>query len=583
MAFIGVDSAGFLCVRCDYQNNKGVRDLGASWDSVDKCWRLVFTAYNLEQLIDSYPEACISEDLEILSREQLTKEGRLRDIKLMSQQDSPVRFKITGLKLPAYNYQKLGVMFAVTNGAGTLIADEMGLGKTIQAIATALYLKSIGKAKNALIVTPASLKFNWPIEIEKFSDEKYIVIDGTSEERIVQWLKHDIFFYIVNYELLLEDLFGGRKFREKDEESIEAKNRRERLVAKVKQRERILLPIRQKIWDFIAIDEAHLIKAHAARRSRVTKQLRAKFKMALTGTPMDGRLEELHSVMEFVAPGLLGSKLRFFQRHIETDIWGRVKSYKRLAEVTKKIEPFFIRRMKKEVLKDLPDKIYENRMVVLSDVERKIYKQLAERGHDVTVDEEAIVAILRCKQFCNWPPMIDELCKETTKMDSFKEVLEEVIILNGHKVLVFSQYKEMLNVIQIILDEMGLKYLRIDGDTGKQKRVSMQQQFNTDSSIDLMIGTEAMALGLNLVAADYVVNYDDNWSPSVMSQREDRSHRLGQKNVVTVVNFICKGTIEENIRGVIYGKNKLTAEVLGDNVDELILKRMSPTEIVKLL
>jgi SNF2 family DNA or RNA helicase len=305
--------------------------------------------------------------------------------------------------------------------------------------------------------------------------------------------------------------------------------------------------------------------------------------MALTGTPMDGRLEELHSVMGFVAPGLLGSKSRFFQRHIETDFWGRVVGYKRLSEVTKRIEPFFIRRLKKDVLKDLPDKIYENKVITLSPDEREIYGKLADGGHEATEDEQAIVAVIRCKQFCNWPPKIDEGCKNTTKMDVFKEVLDEVVIQNGHKALVFTQYKEMLGVIDGILKEMGLKCLRIDGDTPHEERAEMQKTFNEDTSVDLMIGTEAMSLGLNFTAADYVINYDDNWSPSVMGQREDRAHRIGQKNVVTVVNFICKNTIEERIRDVIYAKNKITAEVLGDQTDEIILRRLNPKEIAKLL
>jgi SNF2 family DNA or RNA helicase len=474
-------------------------------------------------------------------------------------------------------------MFATTNGFGTLLADEMGLGKTLQAIGAAVFLKSKGKAKNALIVTPASLKFNWPIEIEKFTDEKYVVIDGTPEERIAQWLRDEVFFTIVNYELILEDLFGGREYKQDEEDDWETKNRKARLSEKAKQRERILTPIRTRMWDFLAIDEAHQIKSHGARRTQNVKSLRSKFRMALTGTPMDGRLEELHSVMGFVAPGLLGSKSRFFQMHIDTDFWGKVTGYKRLGEVSKRIEPYFIRRLKKDVLKDLPNKIYENRTVLLTPEERKIYKALASGGHEATEDTQAIVACIRCKQFCNWPKMVDEDCKAASKMESFKEVLEEVVIQNGHKVLVFSQYKEMLNILVKVLDKMGLKYLRIDGGTPKTDRAGMQAQFNTDPQIDIMIGTEAMSMGLNFTGADYVVNYDDNWSPAIMNQREDRAHRIGQKNVVTVVNFICRDTIEERIRDVIYGKNKITAEVLGDATDEVILKRLNPKEVAKLL
>ena len=583
MAFIFVDTDNSLAIKDVYAHRKVVSDIGGTWDPVSKLWRVAFTTYNLDYLLNNLDSSTVSGDMEQHVQEQIEKETKLSRLRSMSKQDVPVRFKIPGLKGNLYNYQRLGVMFATTNGFGTLLADEMGLGKSLQAIATALFLKSKGMAKNALIVTPASLKFNWPIEIEKFTDEKYVVVDGTPEERIAQWLRDDVFFTIVNYELILEDLFGGREYKENEEDSLEVKARKARLSEKAKQRERILTPVRTRMWDFLAVDEAHSLKSHSAKRTRNIKQLRAKVRMALTGTPMDGRLEELHSVMGFVAPGLLGSKARFFQMHIETDFWGKVTGYKRLGEVSKRIEPYFIRRLKKEVLKDLPDKIYENRMVSLTPEEKKIYKALADGGHEATEDAQAIVAVIRCKQFCNYPKMVDEDCKNSSKMESFKEVVEEVVIQNGHKALVFSQYKEMLNIIVKVLDATGVKYLRIDGDTPKQARADMQVKFNMDPKIDVMIGTEAMSMGLNFTGADYVINYDDNWSPSIMGQREDRCHRIGQKNVVTVVNFICKDTIEERIRDVIYGKNKITAEVLGDATDEMVLKRLNPREMAKLL
>jgi SNF2 family DNA or RNA helicase len=235
------------------------------------------------------------------------------------------------------------------------------------------------------------------------------------------------------------------------------------------------------------------------------------------------------------------------------------------------------------VLADLPDKIYENRIVVLTPAEMSIYKRLATHGHIATEDAEAVVAVIRCKQFCNYPPLIDQDCKATSKMDSFKEVIEEIVQINGHKALVFSQYKTMLDIIAAEMRAMGIKYLRIDGDTCKKTRADMQGVFNTDNTIDVMLGTEAMSAGLNFTAADYVINFDDNWAPAIMAQREDRAHRLGQKNVVTVVNFICKDTIEERIRQVIYVKAAVTAQVLGDDIDDMVLRRLGPQDMAKLL
>jgi len=584
MAFISITSGNTIVIEDCHDQKKIIGDIGGVWEPLLGAWTVVFTIGNLEYLLDNLENVGVAEDMPDHVERQTEKESKLDRLREMSKSDVEVRLKVPGLSLSPYNYQRLGVMYAVTNGAGVLVADEMGLGKTMQAIATALIMKSKGLASNALIVTPASLKFNWPIEIEKFTDEKYVIIDSSkSDDRIAQWLRTDVFFYIVNYELLLEDLFGGRKLKAKKNETDEQKIRREKMAAKAERRQRILGDVRRRVWDFLAIDEAQAIKNHTSKRTRNVKLLKAKFKMALTGTPMDGRLEELHSIMEFVAPGLLGSKTRFFQRHIETDFWGRVTGYKRISEVKERIQPFFIRRLKRDVLRDLPDKIYENRMVVLSPKERDVYDSLADHGHEATEDVEAVVAIIRCKQFCDWPEIVDDSVKASAKMDAFREVLEEVVSMNGHKAIVFSQYKTMVNILVKVFDELGLKYLRIDGDTPKLRRAEMQREFNTDESIDLMVGTDAMSAGLNFTAADYVINYDDNWSPMIMAQREDRTHRIGQRNVVTVVNFICKDTVEERIRSVIYAKNRITDEVLGDDTEEMVLKRLGPKDMARLL
>jgi SNF2 family DNA or RNA helicase len=302
----------------------------------------------------------------------------------------------------------------------------------------------------------------------------------------------------------------------------------------------------------------------------------------LTGKPLDGLLEEINRVMEWVMPGLLESKTRFIQKYATTDIWGKVTGYKNIQEVTAKIAPYFIRRLKKDVLQDLPDKIYQNRIVVLTDKEKRIYKALAEAGHEATEDALAVTCVLRCKQFCDYPELVGETMKGS-KYEELRRVLQEVVVENCNKALIFTQYKEMLNFIVVLLDEMGIKYLRIDGDTPKQDRADYQKTFNTDPAIDMMVGTEAMSTGLNFTGGSYVINYDDNWSPAFMAQREDRCHRIGQKDVVTVINFVCKDTIEERIRDVLYGKNVVSSLALGDDVSDTVLRRITPKEQAKLL
>ena len=583
MAFVDVDDGNSLVVYDSYNYRTVIADLGGCWDATSKVWKIVFTVSNLEALMDAIPGLVIPKKVEDSLKEQIIKEEKLQRLKAMSQQDTPVCLKLKGLKLPLYNYQRLGVMYASTNKVGLLLADEMGLGKSLQGIGTALYLKNQEGAKKVLVITPASLKFNWPLEIEKFTDEKYVVIDGTPDERVAQWLREDVLFYIVNFELLQEDLFGGRQRKPKKDETAEQKAKRDKTSAKAKKRQAILSTIKNRMWDLIVVDEAQALKHHDSQRTRNVKALKGRCRLALTGTPLDGRLEELHSIMGFVAPGLLMSKTRFFQRYVDTDFWGRVTGYKKINEVSWKIQPFFLRRLKKNVLKDLPDKVYQNRIVVLTSEEMKIYRALADNGHEATEDAGALVALIRCKQFCNNPQMIEDSCQASSKLDAFKEVIDEAVIQNGHKVLIFSQYKEMLNVLAPELDTLGVKYMRIDGDVEPKLRASMQAKFNSDKSIDAMIGTEAMSAGLNFQSADYVINYDDNWSPAIMAQREDRCHRNGQRNVVTVVNFICRDTIEERIRGVIYAKNKVSAQTLGDETEDMILRRLGPKDMARLL
>jgi SNF2 family DNA or RNA helicase len=607
MAWIDLDEDGFLAVRCEYEEREVVKTIGGRWDTFEKVWNVAFTISNLTHLLDNLTNPGCSEAVESRAATQSDKEKSLRDIRTLSKSDTPVRLRVPGLKLTLRNYQKLGVMFGMTNSEGVLIADEMGLGKTAQAIATAMFLKQKRGATKILVITPASLKWNWPLEIEKFTNEPYIVIDGVAKKRIPQWLRDDAFFYVVNYELVTEDLFGGKEYKlipKKDGEKPDERRKREEKnaktkekIAKVKKRMRILGPVRRRKWDLIIVDEVHALKTHYAKRTQHVKELRARMRLGLSGTPMDGKLEELHSVMGFVAPGLLESRTRFMQKHAACDMYGKVIRYRHVDKVRHRIEPYFIRRLKRDVLAELPDKVYLNRMVVMNPRERKTYDELAENGHAATQDAEAMVTIIRCKQWCDHPELIDRIAQEkdpnakrimprrvkSSKMMAFREVLQEVVIMNGNKALIFTQYSHMAELLLEELDEMGLKYLYIWGGTPKKDRAAMQERFNTDKTIDVMVGTEAMSTGLNFTAATYVVNYDDNWAPAIMAQREDRAHRMGQKDTVTVINFICYDTIEERIRKVLYVKGSISSQTLGDGTDMAVLKRLGPQDIAKML
>jgi len=259
-----------------------------------------------------------------------------------------------------------------------------------------------------------------------------------------------------------------------------------------------------------------------------------------------------------------------------------VVGYHRKDEVKEKIAPFFIRRLKEQVLKDLPPKIYQNRMVVMSAKEQRIYDSLASRAHELTEGSMIMTAIIRCKQFCDHPSLVEETCS-SSKLEMFRSDIEDLVLENGNKVLVFSQYTTMAEILKVEMEKMGINLFYIWSGTKAKDRADMQKAFNEDNSIDVMLGSEAMSLGLNFQAATEVINYDDNWAPAIMAQREDRAHRHGQKKTVTVINYVCVNTVEERIRKALYAKSVVTDDILDDNLDESVLRRLGPKDVAKLL
>lgn len=606
-SYISINETGQLAIVCPFEEKDKITSIGAKWIAEKRVWNLAFTPDNVESIIDNLSNPVFSDDIEPMLEKLLAKYERLGKIKELAKNDTEVRLKIPGWKYETgspYNYQKIGMMFSIENSSGVLLADEMGLGKSSQALGTALLMKHKGQANQVLVIVPASLKYNWALEIEKWTNEKYVIIDGTADERLAQWMRKDVFFIVVNYQLLLEDLFGGREYKKKAGESAEETAKRELRQKKASQRARILSDIKSRVWDLIVIDEAHALKNHNSKQSINVKSLKSKCRIALTGTPLDGKLEELHSVMDFVQPGLLGSKTRFLQRHATTDFFGRITSYRNIGEVSAKIENFYLRRLKEQVLKDLPAKIFSNRIVELTKEELTLYKELAKRSKGITEGAEAMTAMLRCRQMCNGSqhllaaiqskaieigePLDKKLVERlknmpNSKLDAFKEVLQEVVIDNGHKVIIFSEYLEMVKILTKTMKDMGLKFLEITGETPTKDRADYQKVFNESKTIDAIIGTEAMGTGLNLTGASYVIHYSDNWSPSLMDQRDARALRIGQKSTVTVINFICRDTVEERVRSMLYAKAKVSSDVLGDGSDDCILKRLSPQEVLQLL
>lgn len=435
---------------------------------------------------------------------------------------------------------------------------------TIQALGTAIKRKLDGEVKSCLIVCPASLKYNWESEIKKFTKESVLVINGSKEEREKQWIADGYFFKIANYECVMNDLFY----------EIDRKKKKQRPDNRIQCADFIL----NNYFSMIVCDEVHYLKSHDALRTRAIKKFKCKYRLGLTGTPIDGRLEELHSIFEFIKPGLFPSKSRFVEKYAILDYWGAIKGYKNIDEVKNKILPFYVRRLKEDVLNDLPEKIFIDLYVELEDKALKEYKKIANRKHEITEEKAAIEAIIRCRQFCDFPELLD-LRHASAKFAMLYDLLKELVFDNNEKVIIFTQYKESLDLLKRNLeDEFDLSF--IYGEIPSKERFEIVKEFKSNPKRQVLIMTDAGAEGLNLQEANNLIHYNDNYSPAKMIQRNGRVDRIGQKRVVRIYRFICKDTIEERVRELLEKKQTVNNSILDEDNKELSMSQVSTMDIL---
>ena len=443
---------------------------------------------------------------------------------------------------------------------------------TVQAIGIAMIMKKRKNIKNCLIICPASVKHNWMNEIKKFTDEKCLVIEGDITERFEKWFSQDVFFKIVNYEIFTRDLvFFDKKTLDENGKEISKKD------VRIPDADKIL----NGFFDVNILDEIHYMKTHRSLRTRAIKKMKCEKRIGLTGTPLDGRLEELHSIFGFLVPGLFPNKQKFLEKHAKYNYFGGVEGYVKIDEVREKIEPYYLRRLKKDVLKDLPPKIFKDVYVTLSKKAQGIYDDIASRKSEITLEKEAIVAVVRCRQFCDMPEILD-LDMESDKLKKLKELLFEIIDENKQKVIIFSQYERATRILFRELSKI-YKVVYFYGGTPPKERIDICNDFNADQSKQIIIMTDAGSVGINLQSATYVIHYDTNYSPAVMAQRSDRAHRIGQKGTVTVIRLICEDTVEQRVLEIIDGKLKINDSVLDENMLEMSLGKLSTRDLLSCL
>lgn len=452
------------------------------------------------------------------------------------------------LKGELYEYQCEGALFAARAGR-CLIGDEMGLGKTIQALAAAeIMARQIG-VERVLIVCPTSLKHQWEREIARFTDRQTVVIAGLRARREQQYSAQDGFFKVTNYDTVHADLD---------------------LIAG---------------WspDLVILDEAQRIKNWNTRTARSVKRIASPYAIVLTGTPLENRLEELASIVAFVDKHRLGPTFRFLADHQMRDENGKVVGYRDLDRIGRTLAPVLIRRSKAQVLKQLPERLDKNFFVPMTpeqrlhhEENREIVAKIAAKWRRYKFLSEAdqrrlMIALQNMRMSCDSTYLLDQRTDFGVKADELTTLLGELLEQPGSKVVVFSQWVRMLELLAKRLNKKRIEHVLFHGGVDGTQRRGLIDRFREDDRCRAFLSTDAGGVGLNLQHASIVVNMDLPWNPAVLEQRIGRVHRLGQRNPVQVINFIAQGTIEEGMLSVLTFKKALFAGVLDGGEREVFL------------
>ena len=446
------------------------------------------------------------------------------------------------LKVPLYPYQAEGALFAVRAGRA-LIADDMGLGKTIEAIAaTEILARHFGISK-ALVVCPASLKYQWQSEIARFAGREgknaARVINGGRARR-QQDYRLDDFCKITNYEKLWPDLD---------------------LIA---------------TWapELVIVDEAQRVKNWNTIAARALKRIDSPYAIVLTGTPLENKLEELVSIVQFVDQHRLGPTWKLLHEHQVKDEGGRVTGYTGLERIGQTLSPIMIRRRKSEVLRQLPSRTDQNLLVPMTEMQTLYHEENAGvvasiiqrwRKTKFLSDQDQrrlTCALQNMRMSCNSTYLLDRETDHGVKADELVALFDELFAEPEAKAVVFSQWTRTHDIVIRRLEARGLGYVSFHGGVPSEKRPALIEQFRSDPTCRVFLSTDAGSTGLNLQHASTLVNMDLPWNPAILEQRIARIHRMGQTRPVRVINFVAKGTIEEGMLSVLAFKRSLSSGIL---------------------
>ncbi len=475
----------------------------------------------------------------------------------------------TLLRTTLYPYQKEGVRFAAKAGKA-ILADEMGLGKTVQAIATAELLMREGFINNVLVLCPATLRYQWKREIERFTDRSVIVVDGTPERR-QELAKTEAAFKIQSYNAFNEDA--------KRHHSLSC--------------------------DMLIFDEVQRLKNWNTQMAKAVRKISSRYTLILSGTPLENRLEELYSIVELVDQFILAPYYLFRDKYILTDADGRTIGYHALDEVRQRLKGIMLRRRKADVAMQLPPRIDKNLFVPMTRQQSEAHQELRisaarlvskwHRQHFLSeIDRRTLLLTLQqMRMACDSLFLLDEHSRFDTKVEETMNILNECgVTINGEgtssspltatedatsmetgntKVVIFSQWERMTRLVAQELEQSGVDFVYLHGNVPARHRQERVDAFQSDPQIRVFLSTDAGAVGLNLQAANVIINLDLPWNPAIIEQRIGRLHRIGQQRGVEVINLIAAGTIEDDMRSRLRFKASLFEGVLDGGEDAVFL------------
>lgn len=566
----------FFTVQCSFEQRNIPKKIGCRWNPSMKSWNFAIDLTLYSDIQKAFGNSLeITDQARQVIQNKIIQDNTIKKFKEQAQKNQDINYSVPGLsyngKNPLYIYQKHGVRCGTVAQGGFLIGDEPGVGKTIQGIGIALNKKILNHARQCLVVCPACVKYNWLNEIQKFTKEKALVIDGKVQQRYQKWFATGYFFKIVNYEILVRDLFYVQKTDKLG--NITSKDNR--------------IPDCQQLIDnyfqIMIIDQAHYLSSTNALRTLACKGMKVKTKIALTGTPVNGRLSQMYSIMEVIKPGLFPSRSKFLQRYAIFDHFGGVKQWIRIDQFKNKIQPYYIRRLKKDVLQQLPPMIIQTMYAQFSDKARKQYNKLVKGQCDLTVNDQMLVRVIRARQFCNCPSILgkqyDKVSKD--KLIVFKDLCNQIIKQNGHKVVVFSQYRQTVN---ILFQELKKQKYQVVLLKSFKNKFQGSEYFNNSKTANIFLCTDQGMTGLNLGSASYLINYDVSWSPAVNLQRYARIHRANSKHAANIINLVVKDTIQQRILQAIQDKLTLNDNVLDQNfTDDVVTQPISTRDLYNML